>query len=229
MKNGYYVYRFKDENNNIIYVGKTTNLDQRFKKHEHLTKNVKSIEYIEYETESDMSWKEIYYINLYKNDKTTNIASIYNGKPKEIEFGDKWLKYKAKNKKQKEQIKLHIDNVKDPDEKYVIYVKFGVIDRDFIVSDYNTKTNEFKIDVYLSEAQLFTEGSAYFITKKLNDLIIYNKETNEYEYKYYDALFFYKKFLDYRLEHKVQNYLLEEQGKMNDIMKKHNKDFNINY
>ena len=229
MKNGYYVYRFKDKNNNIIYVGKTVNLDQRFKQHEHLTKNVKTIEYIKCETESDMSWKEIYYINLYKNDKTTNIASVYNGKSKEIDFGDKWIKYNIKNKKQKEQIKLYIDDVEDPDDKYVICVNFGAIDRDFIISDYDVNTNEFKLDVYLSEAQLFTKGSAYFIAKKLNNLIVYNKETNEYEYKYSNTLFFHKNFLDYRSEYKVQNYLLEEQGKMNNIMKRHNKDFNIQY
>lgn len=229
MKNGYYVYRFKDKNNNIIYVGKTVNLDQRFKQHEHLTKNVKTIEYIKCETESDMSWKEIYYINLYKNDKTTNIASVYNGKSKEIDFGDKWIKYNVKNKKQKEQIKLYIDDVEDPDDKYVICVNFGAIDRDFIISDYDVNTNEFKLDVYLSEAQLFTKGSAYFIAKKLNNLIVYNKETNEYEYKYSNTLFFHKNFLDYRSEYKVQNYLLEEQGKMNNIMKRHNKDFNIQY
>ena len=226
MENGYYVYRFKDKNDDIIYVGKTINLDQRFKQHKHLTKDVKKIEYIECSTESDMAWKEIYYINLYKNVNTVNVASVCHDKPIEIDFGDKWIEYKIKNKK---QIKLHIDDVEDPDSKYVICVNFGAIDRDFIVSDYDKNTNDFKLDVYLSEAQLFTERSSYFIASKLNNLITYNKETKEYKYKYDDVLFYHKSFLNYRSEHKIQNCLLEEQGKMNDVMKKHNKDFNIEY
>ena len=47
MQNGYYVYRFKNEDGIIIYVGKTVNLENRFKNHEHMTEDVKIIEYIE--------------------------------------------------------------------------------------------------------------------------------------------------------------------------------------
>ena len=63
----YYVYRFIDQNNNIVYVGRTTNLAKRFMNHAHLTDNVKKIEYIECHTGGDMAWKEIYYINLFEN------------------------------------------------------------------------------------------------------------------------------------------------------------------
>ena len=68
----YYVYRFVDKENNIFYVGKSKQaLEQRFRGHLHLPKEcyelVYKIEYVECITESDMSIKEIYYINKYRN------------------------------------------------------------------------------------------------------------------------------------------------------------------
>lgn len=74
----FYVYRFKDKNDNILYVGRTHDLKQRFKNHEHLTDNIITIEYIECQTETEMAIKEIYYINLYYNENSTNIRDVYD-------------------------------------------------------------------------------------------------------------------------------------------------------
>ena len=93
MQNGFYIYRFLNNKNEIVYVGKTTNLKNRFKQHSHLTKEVVKIEYIECASEADMTWKEIYYINLYKNNNTTNIASVCNDDVTEYDFGDIWIEY----------------------------------------------------------------------------------------------------------------------------------------
>lgn len=97
----YFVYRFLDKKKNIIYVGKSKqNLEARFKGHSHLPdecyKMVYKIEYIECSTESDMSIKEIYYINKYKGDSPVfyNILDMTE-KPESIVFEDKWRAYKG--------------------------------------------------------------------------------------------------------------------------------------
>ena len=64
-----YVYRFLDSKGNIIYVGKTVNMDNRMQSHftkGHLSKecynSVAKIEYQKYKTESDSLIMETYYI-----------------------------------------------------------------------------------------------------------------------------------------------------------------------
>ena len=92
----YYVYRFLDKSQNVIYVGKSKqDLEIRFAHHLHLPKEcyamVHKIQFISCKTESDMSIKEIYYINKYKSTDhyffnvldTTEI-------PKSVVFDDKW-------------------------------------------------------------------------------------------------------------------------------------------
>ena len=68
-----YVYRFLDSKGNIIYIGKTVNIDLRMQQHfsdkGHLTKecyrSVAKIEYQKYKTESDSLIMETYYITKY--------------------------------------------------------------------------------------------------------------------------------------------------------------------
>ena len=67
-----YVYRFLDSKGNIIYVGKTVNMDNRMQSHftkGHLSKecynSVAKIEYQKYKTESDSLIMETYYITKY--------------------------------------------------------------------------------------------------------------------------------------------------------------------
>ena len=97
----YYVYRFLDKKQNVIYVGKSKmNLESRFKNHTHLPKEcysmVHKIQYIICKTESDMSIKEIFYINKYKNSEHYfyNISDT-TGIPKSIKFDDKWKMYRG--------------------------------------------------------------------------------------------------------------------------------------
>ena len=97
----YYVYRFLDKSQNVIYVGKSKqDLEVRFAGHLHLPNEcyamVHKIQFISCKTESDMSIKEIYYINKYKSTEhyffnvldTTEI-------PKSVEFNDKWKMYRG--------------------------------------------------------------------------------------------------------------------------------------
>lgn len=68
-----YVYRFKDVSDNIIYVGKTVDMQKRMSQHfggkGHLDpkcyKSVAVIEYQKYKTESDSLIMETYYITKY--------------------------------------------------------------------------------------------------------------------------------------------------------------------
>lgn len=88
------MYRFINHNNKIVYVGRTINLERRFMNHEQLTKDIKKIEYIECETQADMVWKEIYYINLFSNDFTLNKADLYHGGVTDICLNDNWKTYR---------------------------------------------------------------------------------------------------------------------------------------
>ena len=97
----YYVYRFLDKSQNVIYVGKSKqDLEVRFAGYLHLPNEcyamVHKIQFISCKTESDMSIKEIYYINKYKSTEhyffnvldTTEV-------PQSVEFDDKWKMYRG--------------------------------------------------------------------------------------------------------------------------------------
>lgn len=85
IKSEYYVYRFLDEKNNILYVGKTVDLDKRMNVHfgnnGHLSENeyakVKKVEYIRCDNQAEMSVKEIYFINKYK--PPFNTSMLWDG------------------------------------------------------------------------------------------------------------------------------------------------------
>lgn len=98
----FYLYRFLDCDNNIIYVGKTKRaLHYRFAQHEHLPEScyskVTKIEYLICETEADMSMKEIYYINKYRmNGHAEYNVSDVSTLPQEVDIKDKedkWISY----------------------------------------------------------------------------------------------------------------------------------------
>lgn len=96
----YYVYRFLDKAKNVIYVGKSKqDLEQRFRGHLHLPEEcynqVYKIEYVECSTESDMSIKEIYYINKYRNTNIFFNVLDTTELPTSVEFNDKWKQYKG--------------------------------------------------------------------------------------------------------------------------------------
>lgn len=95
-QNNYYVYRFINNEGIIVYVGRTINIDQRMKTHEHLTNDIKKIEYIICHSEAEMAWKEIYYINLFYNEHSVYVVDVYNKeKMPDINLKDIWKEYKS--------------------------------------------------------------------------------------------------------------------------------------
>ena len=111
----YYVYRFLNKDNIIIYVGRTSDLSRRLSNHEHITDNVSKIEYIECDSEAEMAWKEIYYINLYYNQLSENKTDVYTGgKIKDIGLNDYWKSFIG--------FKDDICRITSANEKYEKYI-----------------------------------------------------------------------------------------------------------
>lgn len=108
-----YVYRFVDEKDCVLYVGKTVNMERRMKQHfskkSHLYKNGKGdlykkackIEYITCKDEFTALQKELLYINLFKPKYNTDakIKQIVSSS----DANDKWKVYKVIREVSKEQ------------------------------------------------------------------------------------------------------------------------------
>ena len=93
----FYVYRFLDKHGKSIYVGKTSmRLDRRFGEHVHLPDKcyaaTRRVEYIECQTRTDMTIREVYYINLYYNDASYNLQDVAEP-PEGVTFSDDWIPY----------------------------------------------------------------------------------------------------------------------------------------
>lgn len=117
MSKKYYIYKFLDKNNNVIYIGRSENIEQRIATHfspsGHLPKkcykNVKSVEYIEVDTKIDMFIMELYYINKFK--PIYNTADKYEDEiqTKIDESLNLWKEYDKDNIK---IIQNYIENLK---------------------------------------------------------------------------------------------------------------------
>ena len=108
-----YCYRFMSDKNQVLYVGKTVNMDARMKNHfskkshlygSGLYEQVQRIEYITCKSEYDALQKELAYINFYK--------PKYNSASKIKQLidppgNDKWKVYKVIRPLTKEQEKTN--------------------------------------------------------------------------------------------------------------------------
>lgn len=109
-----YVYRFLGEKNEVLYVGKTTNMKTRMNDHFHNKNNhlrkmgkddlynkVCKIEYITCKDEFTALQKELFYINLYK--PKYNTASKIKQIIDPSIYEDRWKLYKVVRAVSKEQ------------------------------------------------------------------------------------------------------------------------------
>ena len=108
-----YVYRFMSDKNQVLYIGKTVNMDQRMKHHfskkSHLAHTdlytkVQRIEYMTCKSEYEALQKELAYINFYK--------PRYNSASKIKQLidppgNDRWKVYKVIRPLSKEQEKTN--------------------------------------------------------------------------------------------------------------------------
>lgn len=120
----YYVYRFLDKDENILYVGKTSNMRRRFVHHDYLNSQVDKIEYIECQSSGEADWKEPYYINLFYSPYIRNTAFINDDSHEvtDLHLNDIWIPYEA----YKDGINL--DNLKDD----ICLRELEVFYRDFV-------------------------------------------------------------------------------------------------
>ncbi len=99
LRKKYYVYKFLNKNNVVVYVGKTTDLYYCILTHRYLDDQVTTIKYIECKSEAEMIWKKIYYTNLYYNSLSKNINDVYQGgQIEDINLADNWKPYFIGNK-----------------------------------------------------------------------------------------------------------------------------------
>ena len=113
----YYVYRFLDYDNRVLYVGYTKNIEKRVKV-DHIINNyirgdIKSINKVEFSTfdnKCEALYNEAYYINLYKpkfNKKAEPLRGKFNVKNNWCEYLNKEEIQKiinSKNKKAKRKL-----------------------------------------------------------------------------------------------------------------------------
>ena len=98
-----YVYRFKDINDNTIYIGKTCRkLESRMEEHfggkGHLNKQCYKdtcrIEYLKFKTDADSLLVETYLINKYRPQYNKANKSKYEGQTIKLDIKEDWKLYK---------------------------------------------------------------------------------------------------------------------------------------
>lgn len=138
----YYVYRFLNFNNEVIYVGKTCDLSKRIKGHRHLPYSAYietcKVEYTTFETYDDMEFAEKYYIMRFNPEYciahgnkrlSLSFSTLENKEWKPLNITTSWTKkmdveiesLKRLRKANKEIIKeLKKEFAKNPNAKKII-------------------------------------------------------------------------------------------------------------
>lgn len=155
----YYIYKYLNKDNEVIYVGLTTRpIKQRVKEHEveKLQEETYFIEYAEVATKADMQMYEIYYINKYK--PKYNIRSLdKNGTNMNLPE----LVFIPFNKKGKEIDIKHSNNGEY--RKYNITTNTGSIEVK-ILNPYSRKEEDKKV-------LISTKGELICSSKNIKDII----------------------------------------------------------
>ena len=151
---GNYIYRFLNKENEIIYIGKTTDLKRRIVTHDHLPKQCYNekvkVEFIEFESPDEMDLAERYFIPKYKpkyntlmKDRVINISLS--------EFDSRgWtdmenLKKFQTQKKIDRKIDRKIDKIKRDIEIYISYLEIeNNIDIDINIDDHNITVETYR-------------------------------------------------------------------------------------
>jgi predicted GIY-YIG superfamily endonuclease/plasmid replication initiation protein len=204
----YYVYQFYDKKNKLIYVGKTTNLSQRFIAHFNdggwKSKEIERIMYAKCSTKTDMDMYEIYYINKLK--PKYNISLVNGDNPSFIlpeltfiEFKDNALNEKYKNK----QISITYDCNLLLVEQRLIHMSIEYINENKI--NYNDRVdNNFCLLIKIPIIQYRHK----FNIKANNIYSIMNEVVDNFAFKYYKSDNMYKKFVSYAVCNNQKEILL---------------------
>ncbi|WP_026887709.1 GIY-YIG nuclease family protein [Clostridium beijerinckii] len=159
----WYLYRFLNIKNNIIYIGKTGNIAQRLAYHfgtrGHLPiecyNETNKIEILELNTKTEMNIKELYYISKYKckynicdNNEVVYIKGLedndiwkeYNIKKEESESKDEKIKkLLIENKELRIKLKeQHKKNIEELKKAYAIFNEYYVLKE--VIEEYEKVT-----------------------------------------------------------------------------------------
>lgn len=122
-----YVYRFLGNNDEILYVGKTINLNKRMRDHfisqrDHYASDVKKVQYKEYNYQNEMSIYEIYFISEFK--PKYNLEFNY-GEPLTcvLECTKEWIDFDLESLKTRKR-KVNNEKVSDLVEEYIEISKY---------------------------------------------------------------------------------------------------------
>uniref|UniRef100_A0AB39C7C5 GIY-YIG endonuclease n=1 Tax=Bacillus phage KoopaTroopa TaxID=3234046 RepID=A0AB39C7C5_9CAUD len=113
MQSKFYVYRFLDKDDKTIYIGRTNNLKRRienehFSKYGHLPKECydkcKTIEFMDFDSESEMKIWELYLINRYSPQ-----YNIMENRNDDFTFNleEHWTEYKNNDIMSKKEYKVY--------------------------------------------------------------------------------------------------------------------------
>jgi hypothetical protein len=204
MNKKYFVYRYLDKDNNIIYVGLTSRpLKERVIEHkvEELNSCTAKIQYIIVPNEARMRMRERYYINLYK--PKYNKRDVYDGLPEPMpEYDSKWINY-PKNGDIK-QIEWIIDTLFDEffnDKRFPYFVSIatnrnrigcisnrimmdnGILKNEIIVNEADLFSNDKRmlVDIVAQIIQIFIRPMGI---RASNRNIYINKKVAKYLHEY---------------------------------------------
>jgi hypothetical protein len=117
-----YVYKFLGDNDEVLYVGKTINLNKRMRDHfisqrDYYASDVKKVQYKEYNYQNEMSIYEIYFISKYK--PKYNLEFNY-GEPLTcvIECTKEWTDFDLESLKTRKR-KINNEKLSDLAEEYI--------------------------------------------------------------------------------------------------------------
>lgn len=195
-----YIYRFRGLNNETLYIGKASDINQRFANHNHLPKecyeNIKVIEVAEVETYDDMDLIERYLIakeNPTFNDKHSNKYITFNipcaDNLKFEKYSGKILKTKNKEESKEEQkIISFLEKVCIFKERslYGGYLNYTVTAKHWNEMDMYLSEKDIDAEAYCEDTK-YIKGEAFsvitlkpYISKKININKLRSKERDFY-------------------------------------------------
>lgn len=144
----YYVYKYINEKNEVLYVGQTIDLDRRFSEHKGRIWDLEKskILFAKCQNEADMCIYEMYYINKLKSKYNTSL--VYNVEPSFILPELEWQIY---DKNHYEESK-HQRDIKFKEElKNKFGINYWINKLSLLESKFDEETDFFKKKEYLIE------------------------------------------------------------------------------
>ncbi|WP_186326216.1 nucleotide excision repair endonuclease [Priestia megaterium] len=188
----FYVYRFLDENNKVIYIGRTNNITSRMSTHfsnrGHLPKEcyeaVKRIDYMILKTTNDMKIKELYYIGKYKPKFNSNDKSDVSFVMNELE--DVWILFDKQNEEKiiREIEQLTTENNKKTKEIELLKLNSDNLQKEIESLKLNSDDLQKEIDSLKQELKNKTRELDIMRAKKtLAGGVVIESNSNEVSFK----------------------------------------------